>query len=312
MGTDSETSTSRISELIEQLDSIVAGEVAIDALLAVGPSAIRPLAEFLIVGKPRTISLPRCRAARALGSLGSCENLVSYFQNYRCPHDPAVLFAEDAVRSTVAEELLGWRTESVYNVLCDAARQRATAGLIYAVGQFDRPESLPLLFDALEDDLCRDQAETVLRVGPETTREYALRTLHNLTETHIEGAAARFRLRAILQLLAEVGVPSYEWTDLARFLGSSDPDVVIAMARIGTKCEIPSASLPLVNALLGLGDGVNWFQESEVIQLLEAHLEVAQAAAERLLQQRMEQRPPPTWLSPSWRILNRICKRNTM
>ena len=70
-------------------------------------------------------SLSCCTSA---GRVGGLHVLLSYFRDYERPQDAAVLFAEDAVRSAVARELMRWKSDEVFHVLLDAAKQRATEG----------------------------------------------------------------------------------------------------------------------------------------------------------------------------------------
>ena len=74
----------QIGRLIAALDSLMDGDLAVDMLIACGPCAVPYLADFLLNGSPGTISLPRCRGARALGELGAIYTLISYFREYRC------------------------------------------------------------------------------------------------------------------------------------------------------------------------------------------------------------------------------------
>src|SRR5579862_9512543 len=122
---------SQMERWIAALDSLVDGELAVSMLVAAGDRAVPYLEHFLLTGSPRTIALPRCRAAHALGELGAYSALISYFREYKFPADAEVLFAEDAVRSAVARALLRWKTDEVLQVLMDAARQRETSGLVH-------------------------------------------------------------------------------------------------------------------------------------------------------------------------------------
>ena len=94
-----------IQKAISELDSLVGTESAVERVVAFGKLAIPHLQHFLLDCPPRTISIPRCRAARALGELGAYLTLSKYFLQYERPADSAVLFAEDAVRSAAAKEL---------------------------------------------------------------------------------------------------------------------------------------------------------------------------------------------------------------
>ena len=121
-------SSSQIALLVRALESLTDGELAVDMLIAAGEGSILPLEEFLLRGKARTIAVPRCRAARALGGLRARETLLSYFAKVDLPADPVVLFAEDAVRSTVAHELLHWRDDEVFYALLRRQRNGRRLG----------------------------------------------------------------------------------------------------------------------------------------------------------------------------------------
>ena len=160
---NSRSAMTSAERLVGLLDSIVEGERAVEQLIAIGQAAVPCLERFLLDSPPRSLSLPRCRAVRALGQLGACSTLIAYFKRYTRPADATVLFAEDAVRSAAAEELVHCQTEAVFLVLLDAIRDRATGGLVRSLGEFRRPESIPVLFELLEDDLCREHAKEALR-----------------------------------------------------------------------------------------------------------------------------------------------------
>jgi HEAT repeat protein len=305
-----EMSGQQIGRLIAALDSLMDGELAVEMLIACGQPAIPYLADFLLKGSPRTISLPRCRAARALGELGARSTLIAYFKDYGRPQDGAVLFAEDAVRSTIARELARWNSDEVFQVLLDAAAQRVTGGVVLALGDFHRPESIPLLFEVLEDDLCREDAMKCLRGLSDATRQFGILAIRGLTGVTLEGADARCRKRATLQLLSELGVAKGDWPDLYRFLWESDPGTVIAAAQIGFTVA-PDTELPeVVIALLEIAKTPGFVQEDEVQQLLDAHSGIAREIALQIAKQRKNSGEKPNWLSPSWRILNHVLGRS--
>jgi hypothetical protein len=147
------------------------------------------------------------------------------------PQDSAVLFAEDAVRSAAARELVRCESAEVFHVLLDAALQRATGGLVIALGEFHRPKSVPLLFEILEDDLCREDAKESLRKMPNDTRQFGILAIRGLTGVTLDGPSARCRRRATLQLMSELGVAKGDWPDVRRFLWESDPGTQNRMAR---------------------------------------------------------------------------------
>jgi hypothetical protein len=304
------TSGQQIDQLIVALDSLKDGDLAAEKLIIVGRSAIPALSDFLLRGSPRSISLPRCRAVRALGQLGAYSTLISYFREYERPQDGSVLFTEDAVRSAAARELMRWRSDEVFHVLLDAAKQRATEGLIVALGEFHRPESVPVMFEVLEDDLCRECAMENLRNVPNGTRQYAFLAIRQLTGVNLDGAAAVCRRRAVLQLLSELGISPSDWPELRRFLSESDPAIVVAAAQVGLSVAPESEWPQIITALLKVADRLDSVQQGDVTQLLDAHRTIAHEIAFEIAQHRKDLGQKPNWLSPSWRILNQLLDRS--
>ena len=288
------------------LDSIMDGELAEAMLVAAGERAIPYLKQFLLDGVPRTIALPRCRAARALGELGAYTALIAYFREYTLPPDASVLFAEDAVRSTVARELLRWKTEEVLHVLLNAARQRATGGLVLAIGEFRRAEAVPLLFELLEDDFCREEAKDALRKVPAMAHAYAILMIRGWAEVSFPDSFALRRRRATLQLLEELNVTAEEWNDLREFLDEPDADVVIATARLGFRVGGEDEQRRIVQALFQVSERVHWAQETEIQELLDAHATLAREVAHTVANERRAHGERINWMAPSWRILRHV------
>lgn len=293
-------------QLIAGLDSLIEGERVAAMLVALGEQAIPHLAHFLLKSPARIISLPRCRAVHALGELGAYSTLLSYLRDFRPSADAAVLFAEDAVRSAAAEELRRWRSDEVYSVLLAAAKQRATSGLVLALGEFCRTESVPLLFIELEDDLCREEAKAALRKIPEATHQYAVLLIRGRTDISLRGPSALRRRRATLQLLADFGIAAKEWPDVKEFLHEDDAGVVIAASRIGFASGLEQDQASIVHALFRVSEHVNFAEEDEVTTLLDLHRDIALPIAHDIVAERKARSEQPEWLKPSWRILGHI------
>jgi HEAT repeat protein len=299
-------SSSQIALLVRALESLTDGELAVDMLIAAGEGSILPLEEFLLRGKARTIAVPRCRAARALGGLRARETLLSYFAKVDLPADPVVLFAEDAVRSTVAHELLHWRDDEVFYALLKAATQRATVGLIESLGEFCRSEAIPVLFETLEDDLCRYAAFAALCKTPEESRHYAILSLRGGAGASLTGAAASRRRRATAELFRELGISHGDWLDVARLLEDEDPTVIISAATVGFRVA-PEEEYPgIISALFRLTHKLNWLQEDEVVHLLDEHVALAHCEANRVLADLRARGERVNWLSATWRILGHL------
>jgi hypothetical protein len=292
--------------LVAALDSLIEGEAAAERLIAAGPQVIPYLEGFLLKGRPRTIALPRCRAVHALGELGAWPVLVEYFRQYRRPDDAVVLFAEDAVRSIAAQELGRWKSAEVYEVLLKAARERATGGLVRALSEFQRAESIPVLFSMLDDDLCRNDAEEALRKMPDPARAWAVLSLRGAAGPSTHLASAVRRRSATLQLLREFGVEPGEWPTLREFLDDRDADAVIATAGIGFAIGPPSDHPAIVRALFHISQHLNWAQEDEVIRLLDGHRDEACEQARGLIEAADAKGERTNWLVPRWRILRHL------
>jgi HEAT repeat protein len=295
-----------IQEAINKLNSLIGNESAVESVVALGKQAIPYLEHFLLDCPPRTISLPRCRTVRALGELGAYSVLTQYFERYQRPSDSAVLFAEDAVRSAAAKELAQVHSEGVYRVLLRATKQRATSGLVRALGSFCRPESVPLLFELLEDDLCRTDAMTELRKIPEAARPYAVLLLRGCTETPIQRSISTRRRHCTLQLLVDFGIPESDWPEIRQYLHDEDLDCFIAATRLGLSLAGEVDKESIVEALIEASARMNWAQELEVTELLDGHRATARPAANFVAVRHADEGEKPNWGSPFWRILYHV------
>ena len=292
-----------MESLIKALGSLVDGEAAKERLIAAGPSAIPWLERFLLEGCARTVAVPRCRAVHALAELGAQQVLLSYFRQHRHPTDPAVLFAEDAVRSAAAEELAKHPSEETYEVILDAAQERITGGLIRALSDFGRAESIPVLLSALDDDLCREDARSALRKMPAQSRAYAALVLRGKHAASVQMVLSHRQRRAVLQLMRELGADAEDWPILRHYLEDANADSVIAVAGIGFALGATSDYAAIIDSLLRISSHLNWVQEDDLRRLLEEHPEHARAAAHKLYEDAVGRGEGPNWLNPRWRIL---------
>lgn len=297
---------STIAQLVEQLDSLVDGDRAAAMLLSKGNAVVPPLSRYLLEGTPRTIALPRCRAVHVLGELGAFPVLVSYFRDRQPPADPAVLFAEDAVRSAAAQELSRWPTEESFIALLGATKTRATGGLVRALGKFQRAESVPIFFNLLEDDLCRDEAVEALRKMPGVTHHHGTLLMRGQTNLSIQSESSLRRLRAILHLFLELPLLPAEWEDLKRWLISEDAEVVIMTAGIGLKIGPDIERRSIFEALFRVAKAANWAQEYTIESLLDSDHDLSSDIARTIAHQHKIKNENPNWLDPSWRILRHV------
>jgi hypothetical protein len=301
-----EISDDAIERLITALDSLIEGDRAAEQLILIGQRVIPAVERFLVGSRPRSISVSRCRAVRVLGALGAYSSLINYLQESVRPSDATVLFAEDAVRSAAARELMHHESPATFRVLLGAAKQRPTSGLVQALSEYRWPESVPLLYALLEDDLCRDDAKEGLRKMPEAARAYAVLLLRGLTELPIRGSNASRRRRATLQLLVDFGICMNEWPDLREFLGDEDRDCVVSAATLGLRCASASERPTIVAALIEASARMNWAQETEAVELLDKWPLLTHQVAREILARRSARGERPNGSSPFWRILHHV------
>ncbi len=295
-----------IERLIGALDSLVDSEGAMEQLIAIGPHAVPALERFLVESPPRSLSLPRCRAVRALGALYSFSSLIKYLRRYVRPSDSVLLFAEDAVRSTAGRELMRYENPATFQALRDAVKQRATSGLIEALAQYRWPESVPLLFELLEDDLCREDAKAGLRLVPEAAKPYSILLLRGCASLALDGPGASRRRRATLELLTEFGIGMNEWSDLRKFLEHEDRDCVLSAATLGMSFAPVTERPAIVRAVIEASKNMNWAQETAANDLLDKWPQVARSVAKGIYRQRKGMGEKPKWLSPFWRIIHHV------
>ena len=301
-----EASDDAIEQLIAALDSLVDGDQAAERLISLGPRAILAVERFLLASRPKSISVSRCRAVRVLGALGAYSSLIHYLRDNLRPSDATVLFAEDAVRSAAGRELMHHESPATFRVLRDAVRERATSGLVQALSEYRWPESVPLLFDLLEDDLCREDAKEGLRRMPEASKAFAILLLRGLTQLPIHGSNASRRRRSTLQLLVEFGICMNEWPDLREFLADEDRDCVVSAATLGLRCAPAVERLSIVARLIEASTGMNWAQETEAVELLDKWPQLAHQVAREIHAQREAKGEKPNWMLPFWRVLHHI------
>ncbi len=303
-----QASDDTIQQLIAGLDSLVDGEQAAEQLVSLGRHVTPAVERYLLTSRPRSISVSRCRAVRILGALGAYSSLIRYLRENVRPSDAAVLFAEDAVRSAAALELMHCESPATFKVLLDAVKQRATSGLVQAVSQYRWPESVPVLFHLLEDDLCREDAKEALRKMPQATKAYGLLLLRGRTELSISGSSATRRRRATLQLLVECGIYMNEWSELRVYLEDDDLDCVILAATLGLRVAPPSEMPCIAATLIEASAGMNWAQETEIVELLDKWPQLAHQAARTILVESEIRGKKPDLRSPFWRTLNHFLR----
>lgn len=280
-------SNQEIEGLVQSLHSLHEGELGIDMLVACGEPAIEPLRHFLLAGNPSSIFAPRQRAVRALAQLGAKDVLLEYLLDDRPIPDSTIAHGEEAVRNTAARALSAWHTEDVYQALRRMLRRRLT-GVIEALGEFRRPEALPDLAAALEDDFCRSFAEDALRRIGELAHRVLIDAARTPEPSGIdERPASERRRRCALRLLEPLRLEADDWRLLAALLYDKDREIAARAGAIALLVADERDKKLATRRLIEALPTADWLLQGEIETWLANHLDVALPAIDQEIDRRL-------------------------
>lgn len=219
-------SEERVQGLVDRLNSLKEGELAVADLVACGERAVEPLRRFLLYGKASGIFQPRQHAVEALAELGAKDALLEYLAFEKDISDPVDCYGEEAVENTAARLLAGWRGEDVYNALLRLLRRKPMPGVIETIGEYRRPGTIPDFIGALGDDIARGPAEEALRKVGETAHRALLDAARTPVPSADDESPSSLRRRAsALRLLAERNLSEEDGRTLAALTRDRDPEI---------------------------------------------------------------------------------------
>lgn len=269
-------SEEEIEALVQSLNSLHEGELGIDMLVACGERAIPLLRRFLLEGSPSGIFIPRQRAVRALAELGAKEVLLEYVCQERLIADAVAVHGEEAVKNTAARALRAWPTEEVYQVLRNSLRIHRLVGAIETLGEFRRPEVVPELVAALEDDFCRSSAEDALRKLGETPHSALINAARSPEPSGTrETPSSRSRRRSVLRLLESLRLLAEDWPQIAALLYDRDPEIAARAGAVALAVGNLSNQQLAIKRLIELLGTSNWLLQGEIQEWLEKCLDIA-------------------------------------
>jgi hypothetical protein len=266
-----------IESLVQSLNSLHEGELGVDMLVACGERAIGPLRRFLLHGKPSGIFLPRQRAVKALAELGAKEVLLDYLAFDEQTADPVAAHGEEAVKNTAARALGAWHTEDVYQALLRTLRRRRLLGVIEALGEFPgRPEAVPDLVAALEDDFCRSSAEEVLRNLGDVAHFACIDAARTPNPSGAqETPSSRSRRRSALRLLESLRLLIEDWRKVAALLHDSDPEIAARAGAIALSLADRRNKELAIKRMIEVLPASDWLLQGEIQGWLEKYRDVA-------------------------------------
>lgn len=270
-GSDIPPGDPEVCRLLTCLQSLVDGQSAIEDLVACGPRAIPPLREFLLSGRITSVPQPRMWAVEALALLGARDVLIEYLQAPRRAVDAQLQFAEDSVRNTAGRRLSAWRDNETFQFLLEFCKKRSLPGVIETIAEFERPEAIPCLDRALDDDMCRMAAEDGLRrLGTAARSALVLSAVTPLPDADEEAPSSLCRRRCALRLLAVIGVERQNWAELRRLLAECDPELVARLAQIASSVADSEDRTSVAVGLVAALGHLPWFVWKEAEEALAA------------------------------------------
>ncbi len=263
-----------IRSFVGDLESLQGGDLTVSLLVGCGQRAIAPLREFLLQGRPRGIFQPRQRAVEALAQLGAKDVLMEYLSQRRQIEDAVVRFGEEAVENTAARELARWLTDDVYEFVRHQAEQRMLVGLIDTLGEFGRPETAPVLVRALEDDVCRPAAETVLSHIASQVKPVLLAAARRDSAAEHEWPAQLSRRRKVLSILSDLQITLDDWEQMRPLLKDDDLEVAVTAARIALAAAPGAEKVEAATFLIRSFTRAPSFQQIQIHECLDRHYDM--------------------------------------
>jgi HEAT repeat protein len=279
----------KIGSYIEELNSLKEGEGAVAKLIACGRSAIEPLRQYLLEGRPSVVYHSRRWAVEALAGLGAKDILLEYLKQKKDIADPAVRMGEEAVESAAARELIRWPWEEVSQALLGSAQERCLPGALEALGEFKKPEAASYLVKALEDDVCRRFAEDALRkIGPPAEPDLIRAAVTPSPSRDAERPSSLFRRRSAVRLLAEIGVSAFQWRLLRPLIKEADAEIFVNAFKMASAVGGTKDRASAFRGLMKVMEKADWYVKSEIENALVDHFHVIKSLLEEEIRLRHE------------------------
>ena len=277
MGTMTSNFAPNVERAINKLLSFQEdADLGVIQVVRCGEAAIPALREILFKREPSGLFQARCRAVEALAALGAYNILVEFLKTDRVADDPVERLGDDAVINATAVAAARLRDEDVFKLLLRLAKQPSLTGVIRALGSFNRPEAIPLLVDALEDDASRRTAEAALKKIGSAARPALITTANFRRPTDaLESEFSLRRRRSALRLSKAIGISRRTWPQLRALMRDLDARVSIIACDI---CLLAAPAREKRNAVRRLIEMLAhdvWMLCDEIERCLVAHFDSA-------------------------------------
>jgi hypothetical protein len=257
---------------VARLLSLHDGDVGAMALMLAGPPIIPAVRAFLFKRDPSGIYQPRCWAVEVLAALHAYDVLRDYLSFPHDATDPVERAGDEAVVNAAARALSSLREEWVFQLLLSLARRQPSAGVIDALGSFDRPEAIPHLIDALAEDDCRTIAESALRrLRAKATPAIIQAATGEQPLPEYESETSLRQRRSALRLLTDAPLSQEHWRILRHLVDDQDTQIAVLACSLCPLNAQKSDRAAVVARLTDLLSGANWILAMDIERCLSAH-----------------------------------------
>jgi hypothetical protein len=256
------------ARLIARLKALRDADRAVLELIQLGPCAVPVLRRFLFRREPSGIYQPRCDAVAALAGLKADDVLLDFLRT--APEveiaDPVERTGEDAVINAAARALKHRHDDAVFAALMRIAEHRRLAGVIEALGETQRPESLRFLIDGLFSDFTRPAAEAAIRKAGLAARDALIAVaLNPIPSAEYETTSSLRTRRSAVGLLCDIGVTIEEWSLLAPLMETGDPVLAARTCQLALASSQPAPDREnAVRHLIRLLKSADWLLAAEI------------------------------------------------
>ncbi len=274
-----------VEQAMNKLQSLHDGDIGVLDVIACGGPAVPALRTLLFERETSGLFQSRCRAVEALAALGAYAVLLDYLRMEHVANDPVERLGDDAVINAAAQALASVREQDVFELLLRLAQRPGLTGVIRALGSFQRPQAIPVLIDALEDDTSRQAAEVALRRLGRPVRSALVSSakLQSPSSEHESESSLR-RRRSALGLLCEIGISQRIWPALRSLMYDTDAKVSFLSCQVCLLSARASERSHAVRRLIGLLPGSDWMLRDEIENVLITHIDVARRVIDRYVQ----------------------------
>lgn len=260
-----------IDRAVDKLRSTAECNIGLVEVLACGRSAIPALRALLFRREPSGLYETRCRAVDALAALNASDVLIEYLKADHAAVDPVERLGDDAVINYAAWAAARTREDDVFELLLRLAQRPSLSGVIGALGAYGRTEAIPVLVNAMEEDVSRNVAEFMLRRLGKAALGALLDSANcRRPSPDRESESSRRRRRSSLKLLRQIGLARDEWPKVRAL--TEDPDVKIAFSacKLCLKFAPPYDRQRAINRLKRLLRDADWMLKMDIEACLTA------------------------------------------